>query len=431
MANTHNAPNVRWVETVDLPIDSLQPYPGNPRKHDENALDESVTTNGQYRAIVARRLPDGTHQILAGHGTCNAVARTGAATVRVEVIEADDRAARRIVLADNRTSELATYDDTLLLDVLDAASRDGGFLGTGWDTDAYRELLDSIGSENPFDGPGGSADDADEQDATPPKEPVTQLGDLWLVGPHRVLCGSALDRKDIDRVLDGGDPGIVYTDPPYGIDIVQGKAVGGGGPVGGKAANPNGKVIKTTVFKPVIGDETTDTAVAAFTLAWSAFPKAMHAWWGANHYGGGSDLPDASCWLVWDKQNDGTNFADAELAWTNHPGAVRIFRHMWNGMLRASERGERVHPNQKPAALAAWALDLLDPKHERRTVLDVFGGSGSTALGAHVTSREARIIELDPGYVDVICRRLQETLGELPFNERLGEPVDLIARSEG
>jgi ParB-like chromosome segregation protein Spo0J len=124
---------VRYVATETVPVDALEAYPGNARVHDEPALDESARTNGQYRSVVARRLEDGTLQLLAGHGTVGAFRRQGAGEVRVEVIEADDTEARRIVLADNGTSRGASYDESLLLDLLDAASegRRAGRYGLG------------------------------------------------------------------------------------------------------------------------------------------------------------------------------------------------------------------------------------------------------------------------------------------------------------
>ena len=177
-------------------------------------------------------------------------------------------------------------------------------------------------------------------------------------------------------------------------------------------------------YAPIAGDDTTDVARDAFTLLAATFPDAMHVWWGGNHYAASAGLPDASCWLVWDKENGGSDFADAELAWTNHPGAVRLLRHMWNGMLRASERGKRVHPTQKPVALAEWAFDVVDSKGERNTVLDVFGGSGSTLIAAHKTGRVAFLIEMEPAYVDVICRRYQEHTGTVPVLASTGEEHD-------
>jgi hypothetical protein len=206
---------VRYLATETVPVNALEAYPGNARVHDEPALDESARTNGQYRSVVARRLEDGTLQLLAGHGTVGAFRRQGADEVRVEVIEADDTEARRIVLADNGSSRNAGYDERLLLDLLDAASKDGGLGGTGWDGEAYKELLDAADEGNPFDfDPSGDADDFDEE---PPEEPVTRLGDVWALGPHRLICGDSTDERVWAAILQGKRPKVVFTDPPYGI----------------------------------------------------------------------------------------------------------------------------------------------------------------------------------------------------------------------
>lgn len=194
-----------------------------------------------------------------------------------------------------------------------------------------------------------------------------------------------------------------------------------------------GLVVPSTRYPAFAGDDSPDTAVAAFGTLYERFPKARHVWWGGNHYAASAGLPDSSCWLVWDKENGATHFADAELAWTNHGGAVRMFRHQWNGMLRASERGKgsRVHPTQKPVALATWAFGVVDPGGKTETVLDAFGGSGSTLIAAHETGRTAYVVELAPAYVDVICRRFQQHTGTKPVLEATGEPHDFIATQGG
>jgi DNA modification methylase len=225
------------------------------------------------------------------------------------------------------------------------------------------------------------------------------------------MCGDSTDVNHVDTLRNGAQVKMVYTDPPYGINIVQGAQVGGGGPVGGTVGG--GKVVKTTKYRPVINDDSTQTAIDAYNLC-AAMEIPIHIWWGGNYYA--SALPDSSCWIVWDKENTG-NFADAELAWTNQPTAVRIFKHMWNGMLRASERGSgvRVHPTQKPVALAAWCFKQYGDPDD--VVMDLFGGSGSTLMACQETNRVCLTMELDPAYVDVICRRWQEHTGTLPILE--------------
>jgi hypothetical protein len=133
---------MRYIRTDTVPIAELRSYPGNARVHDDAALDESAKLNGQYRSIVARVMPDDALQILAGHGTLAAFKRAGDKSVRVEIIDADDTEARRIVLVDNGASRNASYDEKALLALLDKASQDdGGLLGTGWDAEAFAALV--------------------------------------------------------------------------------------------------------------------------------------------------------------------------------------------------------------------------------------------------------------------------------------------------
>jgi site-specific DNA-methyltransferase (adenine-specific)/modification methylase len=134
--------------------------------------------------------------------------------------------------------------------------------------------------------------------------------------------------------------------------------------------------------------------------------------WGANHYVADASLPNSSCWLTWDKQesNNHIDQADCELAWTNIPGPARIFHHLWAGFRRDSEKDERrVHPTQKPVALI---VEILDFFRAGKTVLDLFGGSGSTLIACERTKRSCCVMELDPKYVDVIVKRWEALTGK-------------------
>lgn len=377
------------IETVSA--GSLEFYPGNARRGDVGMIAESLRENQQYAPLVVQK---STRYVLAGNHTLKAALSLGWGTVDVVFVDVDDARARKIVLSSNRTADAATYDDGDLAALLQGL--DGDYAGTGWDED---DLAGLLGEDDELPGGGGS----DDASPDPPDDPVSAPGDLWLLGPHRLYCGDATNPEHLKTVTEGlGEIGIVYTDPPYGVSIVSGASVGGSKPFG----STGGKVIHTTRYMPVAGDDGVEVASDTFRLLTAEYPAALQVWWGGNHFTASAGLPDASCWLVWDKENTG-NFADCELAWTNHPGAVRIFRHMWNGMLRASEHGKRVHPTQKPCALAEWALNLVDPKAERKTVLDVFGGSGSTLIAAHRTGRTAAIVECEAAYVDVIAARWQ------------------------
>ena len=208
------------------------------------------------------------------------------------------------------------------------------------------------------------------------------------------MCGDSTDFGQVTDLLNGENIDMVYTDPPYGISIVQGKNVGGSksfGSVGG------GKIVKVNQYSPVIGDETIDTAVNVYKICVELdIPKLL--FWGGNYYA--SELPSSSCWVVWDKNNTG-NFADCELAWTNQKKAAKLYKQTWNGMIREGESEKRVHPTQKPIGLAVFCMsELVADK-----VLDLFLGSGSTLIACEQTDRTCYGMELDPKYVDVIRKR--------------------------
>jgi hypothetical protein len=221
----------------------------------------------------------------------------------------------------------------------------------------------------------------------------------------------------------GVSVGTVYADPPYGVGCVQvrsaeslkmrrspgpkdGKARGtlGSGSAGSASLlRAKGRFVPARAYMPVIGDESTETAVKAYAAAVSAWPEAIQIWWGANHYS--AALPSSPCWIVWDKQNSGV-YADGEMAWCSHRSPVRIFTHRWNGMLRASERDEdRIHPNQKPIALASWCLAKY---HPGGVVLDPFSGSGSALIAARRLGLTAIGIEMSEDYCEAIVRRLSQ-----------------------
>jgi site-specific DNA-methyltransferase (adenine-specific) len=137
----------------------------------------------------------------------------------------------------------------------------------------------------------------------------------------------------------------------------------------------------------------------------------VQIWWGANYYT--SVLHPSRCWIIWDKENDATTFADAELAWTNLKGSVRIFRHQWNGACRASEREERrVHPTQKPYALFCWFAQKYGKPGD--IIFDPFLESGISIIGAEMLD-DNRIVygcEISPAYCDVIIRRWEHKTGQ-------------------
>lgn len=426
----------RYVDYI--PLDQVQGAHRNPKGHHTAGIKLSINRFGVGELPL---LDERTGRLVAGHGRLDQLTAMHAAgdtppdgvqltddgtwlipVTRGWASRSDDEAEAYLV-ASNQLTVKGGWETRELAEMLEDLAEAQLLELTGFTDEDLANMLQDLDEGDLEDVGGGDADSVPAE----PDEPVSKPGDVWLLGPHRLLCGDATNPDHLDILTAGLEPSLVYTDPPYGIAIVNSNSkVGGGGPFGGvKNKGASAKVIPASDYRPVAGDDTTEVAADAFRLITATYAEAGHVWWGGNHYAMSAGLPDASCWLVWDKENTG-NFADVELAWTNHPGAARLFRHMWNGMLRASERGggQRVHPTQKPVALAEWAFGVVDPDNDRTVVLDVFGGSGSTLIAAHRTDRTALLIEMEPHYVDVICRRFQEHTGTVPVLEATGEQHD-------
>lgn len=377
---------------MKISIAKLSLDPKNARKHSQRNLDAiaaSLLKFGQRKPLVVHR-----GVVLAGNGTLEAARSLGWTEIEVAEVpdDWDNDTAKAYALADNRTAELAEWDESeLAKQLLELQDADWDITELGFEVPALADI-------EPVD---------EDEIPEPSVEPVSKLGDMWQIGPHRILCGDSLDKKNYLRLTQGNKIDAIITDPPYGISIVGNLgSVCGSKPFGNIGGD---KIVAATTYRPILGDKTPDLAADAFNLLIELYSQAKQVWWGANHYAGKAKLPDSSCWLVWDKDNTG-NFADAELAWTNNKGAVRLFKHTWNGMIRQSEREKRFHPTQKPTALAKWIFETLKIE-VNQTVLDAFAGSGFTLVGAAQSGRIGLGIELDPGYVDVIVTRLEKETG--------------------
>lgn len=182
----------------------------------------------------------------------------------------------------------------------------------------------------------------------------------------------------------------VVTDPPYGIGFVH--------------SGKGGKLARSTSFGGVaIAGDDRPFEPEEFLC----FPRVVL--FGANHFA--HRLPSSANWLIWDKRDGvcSNDQADCEIAWSNAKGPARIIRHLWNGMLKASERGEiRVHPTQKPVAVMEWVLRQATEQADM--ILDPFMGSGTTGVAAVNLGRKFIGIEIEPKYFDIACRRIQAAL---------------------
>lgn len=394
--------------------DSLTFDPNNANKgtaRGRGMLERSLQQYGAGRAPVASA--DGV--ILAGNKTIEVARELGIPVQEIESdgktlfvirrtdLPYDDPRAKELAIADNRSGEVSLEWNA---EALTALQDDGIDLGQFWFPEELAELL-AMGD----DGTEGLTDPDDVPGV--PDEPITKPGDLWLMGEHRLLCGDSTVVTDVDRLMDGRKADMVFTDPPYGIDVLR-SSIGGSKPFG-TADSGGSNIIKANQYAPIVGDSTTETARDIYNLC-VGYGMTNIVMWSGNYF---TDfLPPSRCWIVWDKKGRDwdDNFSDFEMAWTTFGKPSKIFRHTWMGIVQSGKRETRVHPTQKPAALAGAILDYFDAGS---LVLDLFGGSGSTLIACEETDRTAYLCEISPAYCDVIVRRWEEFTGQTASREQV------------
>ena len=242
-----------------------------------------------------------------------------------------------------------------------------------------------------------------------------KYGEIITLGPHRLMCGDATKSEDVHALVEGVRVDMVLTDPPYGMKC-QNKDGGIGGQVGKpKILGPGRKIpFFTQVFPPLAGDDSQNTARKYWQV--SSDLTDNHILWGGQYFA--HFLPISGAWIFWDKHTGTNDFSDGELAWCSRGKRVRYYSHLWNGVCRQGSRKlnpvPRVHPTQKPVELHARILE--DFTREGDTILDCFGGSGTTLIACEITGRKCLMMELSPEYCDIIRDRYKKLTEGAIFN---------------
>ena len=317
----------------------------------------------------------------------------------------DTKEGRELALADNATAHVNLEWD---VDELTEAADDYGINLDDWGVDF---------TDTEMTGTGGGAKEDDFDEEQDEIKPIAQRGDIFALGEHRLMCGDATNIEDVERLMNGGKADLVLTDPPYGINVVTNKerlpfnndSIGGGGKTHFRQGIGGGNIVRGGNYMPVIGDETTETAQKSFEIA--KVKSEQQIIFGGNYFT--NFLPPSRCWIVWDKENGENDFADFEMAWTSFDKSSRLFRYLWNGLAREGSRNiegiKRMHPTQKPVGLLTSIINKLCNNCE--TILDLFGGSGTTMIAAEQLGRKCYMMELDPHYCDVIIARWEKLTG--------------------
>jgi DNA modification methylase len=434
MAGQPVDPAVRRIEY--LPLDELTAAPRNPKRHSLELLRASI---GRFGFATPALRDERTGRLVVGHGRSEALrgmrdaGETAPAGVQVDdtgrwlvpVVcgwaSRSDAEAEAYLVADNRHTELGGWDNQELADLLaDVQAFDPELIeATGWDL----ADLDALLADEATDLPPALSDPDDVPDV--PAEPVSKPGDVWLLGKHRVLCGDSTDVAAVEAMLAGDRADCMWTDPPYGVDYVGGtkdaltiendgadglpELLAGAFAVATAALNLGAPVY---VAHPEVGRVTFEQAMLA--AGWLVRQNLI--WVKGSLVLGRKDYH-------WRHEPILYGFTDGGIGklgrggdrWYGDDSQTTVFE------VPKPPRSE-VHPTMKPVELIVAMIVNSCPSGG--LVYEPFGGSGSALMAANQLGMRAAVVELDPRYVDVICRRWQEHTGDKPVLAATGQPHD-------
>lgn len=375
----------------------LVPYENNSRTHSQQQVDQikrSMTEFGFTNPILI----DEHNGIIAGHGRLQAAQELGIKLVPTIALKGLTEAQRKAyVIADNQLAANAGWDiDKLKSELLTLKDVDYDLTLMGFDNDFLNGILQDVEE--------GKTDEDAVPDA--PETPVTVFGDIWVLGNHRLMCGDSTSIDAVDKLMNGQKADMVFTDPPYGIDFAPQRGTHG------KILNDAlGSAEFDNFLDAVFGAAFAAMKPDTYAFVWTGWSKigaferslqkffkiqAMHIWvknnFGIGYYSRPKHEPFYLCL-------NGKPVYPA-----NAPADV------WE----AKKVHKTVHSCEKPVDLI---VNILDTYHKNSTVLDLFGGSGSTLIACEKTNRDCRMMELDPKYCDVIVKRWQDFTGKQAFHE--------------
>lgn len=344
-------------------ISNIRPNPENPRVIKDEKFAKLVKSIKEFPEMLELRPIVVNDEMVVLGGNMRLKACIEAGLTEVPIIKASS-------LTPDQQKEFIIKDN------VGFGEWDWDVLANDWDA----EKLTDWGLEIPNYEPLVLETEEDNFEVSEEIQTDIVLGDLFEIGNHRLLCGDSTDSDQVARLMNGEKADMVFTDPPYGMNAVS-----------------KSGVLKEKYGTDILGDSDTNAAKDSFNLIYSLYPDAVHIWWGANYYS--SCLPDSECWIVWDKNNGGSDQTDCELAWCNARSVIRQFT-------KASEKTNRVHPTQKPVELISWAVNKF--ADESNLICDYFLGSGATMVAAHQLKRKCYGMELDPKYCQVIVDRMKK-----------------------
>jgi DNA modification methylase len=380
------------MNLVRKAIADLHLDPANARLHPERnraAIQASLKRFGQQKPIVIT--PAG--MVIAGNGTLEAARAIGWTEIDCVVSDLDGIERTAFGIADNRTSELAAWDDTVLTELLDHLKHEGFDLDDAGFTDA--ELDDMLKAEQE------PADIEEDEVPEPPADPVTKPGDLWLLGEHRLLCGDSTKAEDVERLMDGAKAHLILTDPPYGVDyegITNDDAAGLPKLLAGAFQNADAIMQPGACYYVCHPDVHAYEFVGAIrSVEWKQARPPVVLWIKDRFVLGRGDYHSQSEPILYGWKKGAAHHAVADRSQSN----------VWEFPRPASADD---HPTMKPVGLFARALQ--NSTNQKAIVYDPFLGSGTTLVAAEQLGRKCYGMEISPAYCDVIVNRWEALTGK-------------------
>ncbi len=425
----------------NIAITALKPWARNARTHSKkqiNQLAKSMRTFGFTNPILI----DNENTILAGHGRVEAARQLKMAHVPCVRLENMTPAQKRAyVLADNKLALNAGWDEEVLAEELQCLLEidldfDIGVLG--FSIPEIDNLIEGLNPEEAGD---------PLEDQLPPVEEeraVSRPGDVWQLGPHRLICGNALEAETYERLLAGAKARMVFTDPPYNV-VIDGNVSGLGAIKHREFAMASGEMSREefiaflkSAFRH-LADFSFDGSIHFICMDWRHMTEMLAA--------GEAVFSELKNLCVWAKDNGGMGTFyrsrhELVFAFKNGSGAhinsfelgqhgryrTNVWQYKGVNTLKAGRMDElALHPTVKPVAMIADAIKDVSKRND--VVLDPFGGSGSTLIAAHKTGRRAYLAELDPIYVDRIVRRWEQFAKDDAILAETGETFEQVAHA--
>lgn len=403
-----SSPRVMIEEIKMVPVSELKPHPKNRNKHPSDQI-ERLAKILEYQGFrYPVKVSNRSGFVTSGHGRIEAAKLKGWTHVPVSYQDYDDDDQEYLdVQSDNAIASWSELD----------------LSGINADLESIGPFdLDLLGIKDFVLEPSEKYAGCDEDEVPEPKESIAKLGDVWQLGKHRLMCGDSTDIGAVERLMNGEKADMVFTDPPYGMDLdadysKMHKQVAADSTAKAKAGSKGSK------WKNVEGDD--EPFDPNFILGYFNNISEIFLW-GGDYY---CDKLPIGTFIVWDK-NNGSEGADKmignayEMAWSKQKHKKVMARIFGRGTFGHDK--VKVHPTQKPVQLAEWFFERWGK--DTKTVIDLYGGSGSTLIACEKTSRRCFMMEIDPHYVDVIIARWEKYTGKEAY--LLKEDGKQIAWSE-